>query len=244
MKPSSLISFMKSHWQIFLLFFVLGMHSIDATAIPPSIGHSSSSISEAADLDANSYSERGHSKAFKKRIRFFEKVQHFLSKKRKGAAEDRIEECDKIFLASGEELEGKVIEIGPQTIAYKKCGWPDGPTYKIERNKVSSIQYTNGTVETIVAEEYVAPVASRATSNSGKPDQDAMTAFAFAIGAMALPFLAIPGLVLSIRALKNAKRNGNESSRGFALAGLIISIVILALLILLLGYFVIFLLAF
>jgi hypothetical protein len=60
---------------------------------------------------------------------------------------------DVIFLHSGEEIRGRVMEIGVSTISYKKLEKPDGPVYKIEKEKVAMIRYKDGSEETFTSAE-------------------------------------------------------------------------------------------
>lgn len=54
---------------------------------------------------------------------------------------------DMITLRSGDDIEAKVIEVGEETIVYKKFGNQDGPNYRIATNKVFRIKYQNGETE-------------------------------------------------------------------------------------------------
>lgn len=54
---------------------------------------------------------------------------------------------DVIQLKNGEEIRGRVTEIGVSTISYKKLSNPDGPQYNVEKEQVSAIRYENETVE-------------------------------------------------------------------------------------------------
>ena len=59
-------------------------------------------------------------------------------------------ECDVIVMKSGKEIKAKVFEIDMHTIKYKKCDLPDGPTYIVNSNEISTITYPNGFTENIV----------------------------------------------------------------------------------------------
>lgn len=59
---------------------------------------------------------------------------------------------DVIELNDGEEIRGRVTEIGVSTITYKKLSNPDGPLYEVEKERVELIRYENGTEETFKEE--------------------------------------------------------------------------------------------
>ena len=52
---------------------------------------------------------------------------------------------DTIFQKSGDEFQGKVIEVGVTEIKYRKIDSLDGPLYSILRTDVAMIRYENGT---------------------------------------------------------------------------------------------------
>jgi hypothetical protein len=52
---------------------------------------------------------------------------------------------DKIYKKGGDVIEGKVKEVTPRNISYKRTDNPDGPDYVINRNEVERIKYQNGT---------------------------------------------------------------------------------------------------
>ena len=51
---------------------------------------------------------------------------------------------DIITLRTGEKIVAKTLEVGTDVIRYKSCSNLDGPTYSIEKSKVSMIEYLNG----------------------------------------------------------------------------------------------------
>lgn len=54
---------------------------------------------------------------------------------------------DTIITRKGSIILGKVLEISPTEIRYKKIENPDGPSYVEDRSAVSIIKYSNGTVD-------------------------------------------------------------------------------------------------
>lgn len=55
------------------------------------------------------------------------------------------EPCDLIILKSGDEISGRVTELGLTEIKYKKCDNLNGPTVTIRKEDVFIIKYANGT---------------------------------------------------------------------------------------------------
>ncbi|MDO8999819.1 MAG: hypothetical protein Q7W45_08645 [Bacteroidota bacterium] len=63
---------------------------------------------------------------------------------------------DMIVKKDGSIVKVKVIEIGEETIKYKKSDNPDGPTYSVSKSSLTSINYENGEVEKFESSEKVA----------------------------------------------------------------------------------------
>lgn len=61
---------------------------------------------------------------------------------------------DTLFLRNGEQQIGKVFEISPNEVKYKKNDTTDGPTYIELKTNISKIKYKNGVVEEF---EYIKP---------------------------------------------------------------------------------------
>jgi len=57
---------------------------------------------------------------------------------------------DTIFKRNGNQLKGKVVEVGTNEIKYKLPDNPDGPLYSVDKNTVNRIVYENGRVENYV----------------------------------------------------------------------------------------------
>jgi hypothetical protein len=75
---------------------------------------------------------------------------------------------DVITLRSGDEIKGKVTEISPTEIRYKRADNPDGPTVVIAKKDVFAINYANGTREVINAGA-AAPAAPAASAYTAAP---------------------------------------------------------------------------
>jgi len=54
---------------------------------------------------------------------------------------------DVIAHKDGNVTLGKVVEIGPETIKYRKADNPDGPVYILKRSDLLSVRFENGTQE-------------------------------------------------------------------------------------------------
>lgn len=52
--------------------------------------------------------------------------------------------CDVITMKNGNEVSGKIVEIGNDVIKYKKCSNLQGPLYTINKTEVLFIKYSNG----------------------------------------------------------------------------------------------------
>lgn len=61
-----------------------------------------------------------------------------------------VDSCDNIILKKGIEVRGRIVEINPTEIRYKKCDNLNGPTIVISKQDVFMIQYINGTMDSFV----------------------------------------------------------------------------------------------
>ncbi|NTW32804.1 MAG: hypothetical protein HGB12_09295 [Bacteroidetes bacterium] len=62
---------------------------------------------------------------------------------------------DVITKKTEENLQAKVLEIGPTEIKYKRFDNPDGPTYTILKSDVIMIRYENGSKDIFDEDQYV-----------------------------------------------------------------------------------------
>ena len=60
--------------------------------------------------------------------------------------------CDVLLFKDGSEVQGKVIEINPTHIKYKRCDLLDGPLYTVKKSDVFMVKYSNGVREVIKEE--------------------------------------------------------------------------------------------
>jgi len=135
--------------------------------------------------------------------------------------------CDLIVCKNGDEIYGRVIEIGLTEIKYKKCDNPTGPTISIANSSVLMIKYPNGT------KDIISSTTNTTNINSGpKVNPLALASMICGILALFTYFGAIPlaiaPIVLSVLALKQIKANPDNYSPAsvkMAKAGIICGII-------------------
>jgi hypothetical protein len=79
---------------------------------------------------------------------------------------------DLIIMKNGDEVNGKIQEVGTTEIKYKKSAMPDGPMYTVLKSEVFMIKYENGTKEVFKTESSPTPnnpVTEPAGQNTEKP---------------------------------------------------------------------------
>jgi hypothetical protein len=99
--------------------------------------------------------------------------------------------CDKILLRSGDEISGKVLEIGTSEVKYKRCDNLEGPTISVYKKDVFMITYSNG-IKDVFKEEVAVP--ERASSNE-LSEQELRRKKSFSITSMILGILATLSLI-------------------------------------------------
>ena len=95
---------------------------------------------------------------------------------------------DLIILKDGSIIEAKVVEISPTEIRYKRFDHLDGPTIVMATDKILSVRYEDGRVETVnaapLANEAVGANTDRRSVQDGNSESSAMnpneTTFALA----------------------------------------------------------------
>jgi hypothetical protein len=144
------------------------------------------------------------------------------------------EECDVIILKNGEEVKGKVTDITPDEIKYRKCDDLNGPAITLKRSEVFMIKYPNGTKDVIAQD---AP-----SENKNKPAEKedsgvfgilSMISILFCFLVPVVAFFLIPSAII-LGAVGIGKK---KKLRGLAMAGLILGIVFLLLIIISLASF-------
>jgi hypothetical protein len=151
------------------------------------------------------------------------------------------EPCDELLFRDGSEIKGKVIEITPKEIKYKKCDMLDGPLYVLKKSKLFMITYANGTRD-VFKEETIDNNQNR-TQNTKKNHNLAILAFTFGLIGIypsVISILGIAGIIFGIMALRKIRQEpdtykGEAISKigiVFGIIGLIFGILIIGLLIL------------
>ncbi len=117
------------------------------------------------------------------------------------------EPCDDIIFKDGSEIKGKIVEVTPTEIKYKKCDLLDGPNYVAKKSEVFMIKYANGTREVFKDQSNI----SGAQNQSARPNQNqqrelnnnAIISLTMAILSLILFFIP---LVFSIIAITKGER--------------------------------------
>jgi hypothetical protein len=149
--------------------------------------------------------------------------------------------CDELIFKDGTELKGKVIEITPTEIKYKKCDMLDGPTYVGKKSDIFMVKYANGTREVFTTEKEAKNKNQKSNSTDGnsKSDETAILALVFGILGFVIGIGSIPAIVLGNNALKKIKNEpdkyeGEELAtigKIFGIVGVVIKLLILFLII-------------
>jgi hypothetical protein len=146
------------------------------------------------------------------------------------------EPCDELVFRDGTEVKGKVIEITPTEIKYKKCDMLDGPNYVVRKSDIFMIKYANGTRE-VMFDESKNDIPKKKNTNdeySGPKTTHPMAILAFIMGLLSFTLVltllaATLAVVFGDIALDRIKREPNiYDGDGLARAGKIIGIVFLS----------------
>ncbi len=135
--------------------------------------------------------------------------------------------CDNILLGNGDEISAKVVEITPTLIKYKKCNNLNGPLVSIEKSKVFSITYSNGSKEVINRQDI-------STTKQQPEEEDKRNGFAIAsliFGILGIPVLAIVFGAIQMHLIR--KSPTKYGGKGMAIAGYILGILWMTLIIML-----------
>jgi hypothetical protein len=76
---------------------------------------------------------------------------------------------DEITFKSGDILKAKIMEVGTETIVYKKFENLSGPSYTIKKDQVFMIKYENGSKDIFGADKPGAATPVGVTPSSGTP---------------------------------------------------------------------------
>ena len=146
--------------------------------------------------------------------------------------------CDKIIYKDGNEIMAKITEINTSEIRYKRCDFIDGPTFVEKQNKVFMIKYANGKSEMFKTEKAVEYNNGKIIQDSQKINDKDKKTNPFSIASfvcsilgvfpLAIFGLAILGLIFGAKAknqIKSEPNKYNQTSKGLAIAGVIIGII-------------------
>ncbi|MBS1636030.1 MAG: hypothetical protein JST26_08955 [Bacteroidetes bacterium] len=78
---------------------------------------------------------------------------------------------DTIYFKSGEFATGKVLEVTPGEVKYKKSQVPDGPVYTSYKSDVALIQYKNGYKEVFSTTPSNMPSVPQPVNIPSKPEE-------------------------------------------------------------------------
>lgn len=148
--------------------------------------------------------------------------------------------CETIFMRNGDEISAKVIEVGVTEVRFKLCTMPDGPDFIKSKSDIFMIRYTDGTKDVFKESAPVIPDVPREQPKSNNNSLSVLSLTFSILGIYPLTILgSLVGLITGIIYLrKNPFEAPGSPSRKRAVAGVIISSVILILFGLLLAFFV------
>lgn len=134
--------------------------------------------------------------------------------------------CEVIFFRDGEEISGKVMEVGIDDVRYKLCGMQEGPVFVKPKSSIFMIRYADGSKD--VFKENSAPINSEVKKELPKSTNSSLAVLALTFSILGIYPLTLIGsitaLVLGgIYLRKNPFEDYSSPSRKKAIAGLIIS---------------------
>ena len=144
-----------------------------------------------------------------------------------------------MILVNGREISCFIEEMGTESIKYRKCDNLTGPVYVMYKKDISLVKHANGTTEFIKVEETKRGSSSSYSSNNDSErtlNVPACLGFLLSLISLFLPLTVgiigeVLALILSIVGLTAIGQNPDRfKGKGLAIAGLIISGVILFLL--------------
>ena len=92
------------------------------------------------------------------------------------------EDCDEIITKSGDVISAKVLKVGVEEIAYKKCGRLDGPEYSISKSDVFMIKYKDGTTDVIKSSSNKTDKASSSQTDKDRKSGKGVGIFFVSLG--------------------------------------------------------------
>jgi len=140
---------------------------------------------------------------------------------------------DLITFMDGEELRVKIEEISPDYVAYRRCDYLTGPLIKTKPSNIFRIKYVNGMLRVFEHKETVSQVPQYQAPTQKKTNGWAVASFVSSLLFVLFvpPFAAV---IMGIVALVQFENHPEKyKGRGFAVAGLIIGVIGVALILLL-----------
>jgi len=170
---------------------------------------------------------------------FTNNKKHFVSLSKKVEELKKVDgDCDNIIFKNGDELSAKVIEIATDVVKYKRCDNLDGPLISVQKSELLMIRYKNGSKEIFKDNSAeLEKTKNYDTNKNHKTDGFALTGMITGIMSI-ITLFTIPGLIFSLVfgvcgivfstiGFKRIKENSSKIGRGFAITGLITSILFL-----------------
>lgn len=149
-------------------------------------------------------------------------------------SESIIDGCETIVFNSGLEVLANVEEITPTEIKYRRCELVDGPLVTVNRNDVYKIIYSNGAEDIITDENTITHSKNTAATGESKLEVfSLMSMMSSIVGFFVLGIVFGPlAIIFGIIGLSRASNNPNFKGKGFAIAGIIIGLLVTIIMIL------------
>jgi hypothetical protein len=147
--------------------------------------------------------------------------------------------CDEIIMRSGDILSGKIIELNPTQVKYKKCDYLTGPMVVINKEDVFMLRYSNGSKE-VFNQTKSASNDSAQPGTSTNPNEayfkakktDSMTNWGLAVGILGcFPILGFPlsaiAIIFGAVGMKKTsdKKNRMDPIRRKAIASFVLGLI-------------------
>lgn len=139
---------------------------------------------------------------------------------------------DRLIFNDGEELQVKVYEISSSQVKYKPCDHLDGPMHVCAKETLFMISYSSGVSEVIKSEAAGTSRSAASASNVQEKtiNKNAKTGFLFALFSWTI-ILAPVAFILGFSGLVQIMNHPDEySGLGFAIAAILIPVILITLL--------------
>ena len=227
-------------FSLFILYILLTSMVIPASSIPKqNIQKSFNDFFTKRSFVYSSISDL--EKTFHTKFNFLQRLEIRQAKKRIAKQlkkENLLNECDQINLINGDSINAIITEIGLSEIKFKKCDDKTGPTYILKKSDVQSIKYANGSTDSFGK---INNAASENEVNSDLVKTDPMAIASIVAGLSGIFFFLLSliisslsgifvlGLLLSVFGIISGfisyanikKSRGKLKGKGFATTGII-----------------------